>query len=85
VGVFFGVFGLLFVGGWVYDEFMKLGKLHRRRNKVNYTIRLTQTTAWEVEVEADDEAQAMELTKDWGRDELSDEEIVSNCWDTEVR
>ena len=85
MGVFLWRVWVALVGGWVYDEFMKLGKLHRRRNKVNYTIRLTQTTAWEVEVEADDEAQAMELTKDWGRDELSDEEIVSNCWDTEVQ
>jgi hypothetical protein len=50
-----------------------------------FTVRLAQTTAWEVEVEADDEVQAMELTRDWGRDELSDDEIVSNCWDTEVR
>lgn len=52
---------------------------------MKYTVVLKQTTTWEVEVEADDEAQAMELTQDWGRDELSDEEIVDNCWDTVVR
>jgi hypothetical protein len=49
-----------------------------------HTVRLTQTTVWEVEVEAKDANTALELTRDWGRDELNDNEIVSNVWETEV-
>jgi hypothetical protein len=49
-----------------------------------HTVRLTQTTVWEVKVEAKDANTALELTKDWGRDELNDNEIVSNVWKTEV-
>jgi len=49
-----------------------------------HIVRLTQTTVWEVEVKAKDANAALELTRDWGRDELKDDEIVSNVWETEV-
>jgi len=49
-----------------------------------HIVRLAQTTVWEVEVEASDENEALELTRDWGRDELEDAEIVSNSWETTV-
>lgn len=49
-----------------------------------HIVRLTQTTVWEVEVQASDENAALEMTKNWGRDELNDDEIVSNVWETTV-
>ena len=49
-----------------------------------HIVRLTQTTVWEVEVEAKDANAALELTRDWGRDELGEDDIVSNVWETEV-
>jgi hypothetical protein len=49
-----------------------------------YILELTQTTVWEVEVEASSDAEALELTKDWGRDELDDNEITNNIWETIV-
>lgn len=49
-----------------------------------HVVRLTQTTVWEVEVQASDENTALEMTRDWGRDELNDDDIVSNVWETVV-
>ena len=49
-----------------------------------FIVELKQSTTWEVEVEAEDEATAEWISRDWGRDELKDEEIVNNCWDTTV-
>lgn len=49
-----------------------------------YTVRLSNTTVWDVEVEASDEEQAYRETIEWGRDDLADDEQVSNHWDIEV-
>lgn len=49
-----------------------------------FIVELKQCTTWEVEVEAEDEYEAEELTKEWGRDDLKEEEIVNQCWDTNV-
>jgi ribonucleotide reductase alpha subunit len=38
----------------------------------------------QVEVEAKDANAAIEMTRDWGREELNDDDIVSNVWETEV-
>jgi len=49
-----------------------------------YSIRMTQRTVWEFELEADSPGHAELLTQDWGRDELDEEEIVSNSWEIEI-
>jgi len=54
------------------------------RKTEKHVVRLTQKTVWEVEVEASDENAAIEMTRDWGREELNDDDIVSNVWETEV-
>lgn len=54
------------------------------RSTQKHIVRLAQTTVWEMEVEASDENQALEFVKDWGREELNDDDIVSNVWETTV-
>lgn len=49
-----------------------------------YSIRMTQRTVWEFELEADSPEHAELLTQEWGRDELDEDEIVSNSWEVEV-
>ena len=49
-----------------------------------FIVELKQSTTWEVEVEAEDEATAEWISRDWGRDDLNDDEIVNNCWDINV-
>lgn len=49
-----------------------------------YHVTMTQRTTWEFEVEADNEEAALEQTREWGRDEMVDEEITDNCWDVTV-
>jgi len=49
-----------------------------------YLMTMTQHTTWEFEVEADSEDHAFEITAEWGRDEMKEEEITSQAWDTEV-
>lgn len=61
----------------------KLVEFDDRATK-KHIVRLTQTTVWEVEVQASDENTALEMTRDWGRDELNDDDIVSNVWETTV-
>lgn len=45
---------------------------------------MTQRTTWEFEIEADSEEHALELSAEWGRDEMLEEEITDNCWDITV-
>lgn len=49
-----------------------------------YLMTMTQHTTWEFEIEADSEEHAEELSQDWGRDEMKEEEITSNSWDIEI-
>lgn len=49
-----------------------------------YLMTMTQHTTWEFEVEADSEEHAFELTAEWGRDEMKEEEITDQSWDIEV-
>lgn len=49
-----------------------------------YLMTMTQHTTWEFEVEAESEDDALEITAEWGRDEMKEEEITSNSWDIEV-
>ena len=49
-----------------------------------YLVDLRKTVTWEVWVDADSEADAIEKTKDWGVDDLKDEEIIDVSWDTTV-
>jgi hypothetical protein len=48
-----------------------------------YLITMTQHTTWEFEVEAESEDDAFEITAEWGRDEMVEEEITSQAWETE--
>jgi hypothetical protein len=45
---------------------------------------MTQHTTWEFELEADSEDHAFELSAEWGRDEMKEEEITSQAWETDV-
>lgn len=49
-----------------------------------YLMTMTQHTTWEFEVEADSEDHAFEITAEWGRDEMEDDEITDNCWEISV-
>lgn len=49
-----------------------------------YLMTMTQHTTWEFELEADSEDHAFELSAEWGRDEMKEEEITSQAWETEV-
>ena len=49
-----------------------------------YLMTMTQHTTWEFEVEAESEDDALEITAEWGRDEMKEEEITSNSWDITV-
>lgn len=49
-----------------------------------FHVKMTQRTTWEFEVEADDEEAALEQTREWGREEMNEEEITDNCWDVTV-
>ena len=49
-----------------------------------YIVQLRNSVTWEVEVEADSEYEAIELSEAWTIDDLKEEEIVNNCWDTEA-
>lgn len=49
-----------------------------------YHITMTQHTTWEFELEADSEEHAFELTAEWGRDEMEENEITDNCWETGI-
>ena len=51
---------------------------------MKYQMTMTQRTTWEFEVEADSLDHAYEITKEWGRDEMEDNEITDNCWDITV-
>jgi hypothetical protein len=48
-----------------------------------FYLQFTNTTTYEVVVEAEDESQAYEITKDWGRDDLEEFE-VDNRWDIQA-
>jgi hypothetical protein len=48
-----------------------------------YILELKNLTTYEVTVEADSEEHALELTAEWGRDELQDDE-TNNQWDIEI-
>ena len=54
-----------------------------RCNMPKYMIELRNMTTYEVEVEADSEEHAYELSRDWGRDELEGDE-TNNQWDIEI-
>ena len=42
------------------------------------------SVTWEIEVQADSESEAYEITKNWGREEMQDSEETNNCWDIEI-
>lgn len=48
-----------------------------------YVMQFINTAVYEVEIEAESDDEAYEITKEWGRDELEDSEI-SNHWEIEV-
>ena len=49
-----------------------------------FIVVMTNKTTWEVEVEARDEEHAHEISFDWGRDELKEDEIIDNVWEIEI-
>ena len=49
-----------------------------------YFVKMVQQTTWEFEVEAESEEQAYEMTFDWGRDELDENDITDNMWELDV-
>jgi hypothetical protein len=49
-----------------------------------YQIKMVQKTTWEFELEAESEDHAEQMTQEWGRDELEEDEITDNCWEIEI-
>lgn len=49
-----------------------------------FKITMTQKTTWEFEVEAESLEHAEELTRDWGRDDMNEDEITNNVWEIEI-
>lgn len=50
-----------------------------------YTLEMTRSITWEVEVEADSEEHALELSAEWGEDDMKDEEMTRSAWNVEVK
>ena len=49
-----------------------------------FHMTMIQRTTWEFELEADSLDHAEELSQDWGRDEMKEDEITDNCWWTDI-